>query len=163
MDKDKKSFISRPETLAVTVVLIFFVCSFVSAAINYFAVANEWKKSDKSEYPKTEEYVASIKKSSLNVAQELYAIDFKKIAAKASSVFIKGDFNGWEEEELTKNKDGEWAIRKKLAPGDYRFIYVVDGKEQLDDFKESKNADYNLKKSKGINTNKVSFVSVKKH
>ena len=163
MHKDKKSFFARPGTLAAIFILIFFACTFVSAAISYFSTANEWGQQARSEYPKTEEYIASIKKSNIGSAPGLYNIDFKKIAVKASSVFIKGDFNSWQQEKLSKNKDGEWAIRKALAPGEYRFIYIVDNKEQLDDFRESREVDSGFKRSKGISAKKVSFITVRKH
>ena len=66
-------------------------------------------------------------------------------------------------EALSKNKDGEWAIRKALAPGEYKFIYIVDSKEQLDDFRESKGVDSSFRTGKGINAKKVSLITVRKH
>lgn len=61
---------------------------------------------------------------------------FSKIARKASSVFLSGDFNGWKKTDLPlkKNNAGIWETRLPLLPGTYSYVYIVDGEEQLDDF-----------------------------
>ena len=47
----------------------------------------------------------------------------------ASSVALAGDFNGWSTERdlLRPLQDGSWELVLRLAPGRYRFRYLVDG------------------------------------
>lgn len=79
---------------------------------------------------------------------------FEKIARKASSVSLSGDFNGWKKTglPLQKNKSGIWETRLPLLPGTYSYVYIVDGEEQLDDF----STDFTVKKGR-----KVSVLNIK--
>ena len=79
---------------------------------------------------------------------------FEKLARKASSASITGDFNGWKKNgiPLKKNEDGIWQTRLPLLPGTYSYVYIVDGEEQLDDF----STDFKIK-----NGRKVSVLTIK--
>lgn len=56
-------------------------------------------------------------------------IEFRLYRPKALYVALVGDFNHWnpEMDPLEKTSTGIWRITKKLAPGLYRYKYVVDG------------------------------------
>jgi 1,4-alpha-glucan branching enzyme len=54
-----------------------------------------------------------------------FAVDFPS----ASSVFLAGEFNGWDPvaHPLVKGEDGMWHGSVELAPGQYQYKFVVDG------------------------------------
>ena len=136
----KKNFFYNPASLLALAFFLFFAYSAAKAATVYFSMAGEWDK--------TSALNAAAKKSK----QKTNFAVFKKISNKASAVYIKGDFNGWEQENLSKNKDGSWEIEKHLEPGKYSYVYVVDGEEQLEDL----STDFTLKDGR-----KVSFIEIK--
>jgi 1,4-alpha-glucan branching enzyme len=42
---------------------------------------------------------------------------------------IAGDFNGWNPvSPLQMVRDGDWRVKLPLAPGRYRYRFIVDGK-----------------------------------
>ena len=49
-------------------------------------------------------------------------------AGKVSEVMLAGTFNDWHPEKMTRQKGGVYAVSKSLAPGDYKYKFVVDGK-----------------------------------
>ncbi|MCX7716479.1 MAG: glycogen-binding domain-containing protein [Endomicrobia bacterium] len=53
----------------------------------------------------------------------------------AKIVQIAGDFTKWEPVMLAK-KNGVWELKVKLKPGEYRYIYIIDGKPYLDPNKD---------------------------
>jgi hypothetical protein len=50
-------------------------------------------------------------------------------APKARSVLLVGSFNGWDPQgtPMTKTAEGIWSIEVELAPGQYRYEFVLDG------------------------------------
>lgn len=48
-------------------------------------------------------------------------------ASKAKQVMLAGTFNNWTPENMAKQKDGTFVASKSLAPGDYKYKFVVDG------------------------------------
>lgn len=53
----------------------------------------------------------------------------------AKEVFIVGEFNNWKisgETRLSRLEDGRWQTKMVLAPGKYRYKFVVDGQWILD-------------------------------
>jgi hypothetical protein len=48
----------------------------------------------------------------------------------ASQVLIAGDFNGWNPVSPLQmtHKPGDWSVKLPLAPGRYRYRFIVDGK-----------------------------------
>lgn len=49
----------------------------------------------------------------------------------ASDVRVKGEFNAWSPVPLAKS-DNKFAIGFSLSPGNYQYIFVLDGKEKRD-------------------------------
>ncbi len=54
---------------------------------------------------------------------------------QASVVQIAGDFTNWEPVSLNK-KNGVWEIKLNLKPGEYKYIYIIDGVPALDPQRE---------------------------
>ncbi|MBU1084674.1 MAG: glycogen-binding domain-containing protein, partial [Candidatus Omnitrophica bacterium] len=55
--------------------------------------------------------------------------EFSFYAPKAGSVYVLGDFNGWEKSEanrLAKLESGDWAAHFTLDKGRYRYKFLVD-------------------------------------
>jgi chromosome partitioning protein len=53
----------------------------------------------------------------------------------AKEVYVVGDFNNWKissESRLAKLQDGKWSTNIPLAPGKYRYKFVVDGQWMID-------------------------------
>ncbi len=50
-------------------------------------------------------------------------------APKARSVLLVGTFNGWDPQAtpMTRNAGGIWTLEMELAPGQYRYEFVLDG------------------------------------
>lgn len=64
-------------------------------------------------------------------------LEFAFYRPGARSVRIAGDFNLWDptrHELLPDGEEGWWRLRTQLAPGEYRFKYVVDGRHWETDF-----------------------------
>ena len=56
--------------------------------------------------------------------------EFHVKAPQARRVSVVGTFNGWDPETHPlhgPDKNGEWSVRIALAPGQYRYMFVVDG------------------------------------
>jgi len=56
------------------------------------------------------------------------AVPFTLTAPQASKVAVVGDFNDWKPTPLVKNGTGSWETRLRLAPGQYNYVFMVDGK-----------------------------------
>ncbi len=78
-----------------------------------------------------------------NVSQEitksietaLKEVEFKVTAPGAKEIYIVGDFNHWkmnDECRLSRFDDGHWEKKLGLAPGRYKYKFVVDGEWTLD-------------------------------
>ena len=53
------------------------------------------------------------------------------------NVQLKGEFNGWNPNATSLQKKGDqWETTLTLAPGEYQYLIVADGKEMLDPNKE---------------------------
>ena len=61
-------------------------------------------------------------------------VELKLIAPKARSVFVAGNFNGWDAKSnpLSKESGGVWRAFLQLSPGRYEYRLVVDGQWQED-------------------------------
>jgi len=64
----------------------------------------------------------------------LHLVDFFCRAPQAQSVFLIGDFNGWQPtvHPMTRMPDGGWRIRMELPHGHHQYLFLVDGKPTLD-------------------------------
>jgi hypothetical protein len=56
-------------------------------------------------------------------------------SGEARSVSVIGSFNGWEEEvPLYKKGDSDyWTVELKLEPGEYQYVFLVDGQKKVVD------------------------------
>jgi 1,4-alpha-glucan branching enzyme len=56
-------------------------------------------------------------------------------APEANTVAVAGDFNGWDIQAhmLKKSKAGWWKTNLKLAPGRYRYRFIVNGEQWSED------------------------------
>ena len=48
-------------------------------------------------------------------------------ASKVIEVLLAGTFNDWKPERMAKRKDGTFVSTKSLAPGEYKYKFVIDG------------------------------------
>jgi 1,4-alpha-glucan branching enzyme len=64
----------------------------------------------------------------------LHSVTFYCDAPQARHVALIGDFNQWNPtaHPMTRTPDGRWVIRLDLPHGHYRYLFLVDGKPQLD-------------------------------
>ncbi len=53
-------------------------------------------------------------------------------AQKAKQVLLAGTFNNWTPEKMAKQKDGTFVASKSLAPGEYKYKFVIDGQWMSD-------------------------------
>jgi len=61
-------------------------------------------------------------------------VTFRFYRPQATSVFLAGEFNGWNRDNLplSRSQDGYWTVTLRLAPGEYRFRYLGDGQWFVD-------------------------------
>jgi len=64
----------------------------------------------------------------------LKPVHFFCSAPRARSVCLVGDFNGWNPDAhpMQRQIDGEWFIEVQLAHGHHQYLFLVDGKPELD-------------------------------
>ena len=54
---------------------------------------------------------------------------------------LAGNFNGWKEESLIRNKTDIWEIRKYIADGKYLYKFIIDGRWRSDPINVQKEPD----------------------
>ena len=55
-------------------------------------------------------------------------------SSNARSVSVLGDFNGWSSEiPLRAGNGGYWETEVQVPPGEYRYVFVVDGQQHVPD------------------------------
>jgi 1,4-alpha-glucan branching enzyme len=61
-------------------------------------------------------------------------VNFYCAAPSAQSVYLVGDFNGWDptSHPMRRRVDGWWFIEMQLSHGHHRYRFLVDGKPVLD-------------------------------
>jgi 1,4-alpha-glucan branching enzyme len=61
-------------------------------------------------------------------------VNFYCAAATAQSVYLAGDFNGWDptSHPMHRRADGWWFIEVQLPHGHHQYLFLVDGKPVLD-------------------------------
>lgn len=55
-----------------------------------------------------------------------------ELNVNASEVSVIGDFTKWKPMKMNKDKDNRWYYTLPVVKGNYRYIFLVDGKEMLD-------------------------------
>ena len=85
-------------------------------------------KSEHTETQRTRKIPTKIGAKKRNTAVEYFA-------PEANTVAVAGDFNGWDIQAhmLKKSKAGWWKTNLKLAPGRYRYRFVVNGEQWTED------------------------------
>jgi 1,4-alpha-glucan branching enzyme len=75
------------------------------------------------------EFLERIKRPMARQAAILKPQTFQLNAPEANKVLLAGDFTEWQKKAIPmqKNGDGLWTITVKLAPGDYNYLFMVDG------------------------------------
>ena len=65
-------------------------------------------------------------------------VHFEYNNGKASSVFLVGDFNSWNQKkhEMKEIHDGTYRKSLILPPGTYEYKFIVDGQWKSDPLKE---------------------------
>lgn len=62
------------------------------------------------------------------------SVRFQLASPQARQVSLAGDFTQWRPRiPLKRNADGTWTAELRLPPGDYEYIFVVDGDRWLAD------------------------------
>jgi len=64
----------------------------------------------------------------------LHLVNFFCMAPQAKSVYLSGDFDGWQPtaHPMTRMPDGGWPIRMELPHGHHQYVFLVDGQPTLD-------------------------------
>lgn len=64
------------------------------------------------------------------------SVTFDLPPIEAETVVVCGDFNAWASDThpLKRRKDGSFATSVRLAPGTYRFRYLIDGRHWENDW-----------------------------
>jgi 1,4-alpha-glucan branching enzyme len=70
------------------------------------------------------------------------SVKFEITSMEAESVFLVGDFNGWNEKKhpMKQNGRGIWRKTVMVAPGTYEYKFMVDGRWESD----PKNENYSI-------------------
>ncbi len=70
-------------------------------------------------------------------------VEFRVYKPQARFISLVGDFNHWNPENdlLRRGEDSIWRLKKRLAPGEYRYKFVVDGRWEVDYFNGQSAAD----------------------
>lgn len=71
-----------------------------------------------------------LKKDSLSKGKVVKVTFYTHKLPEATSVYLVGDFNDWNEQSdpMEKLRDGRYKLALKLEPGqEYQFRYLVDG------------------------------------
>ncbi|MGB9629348.1 MAG: isoamylase early set domain-containing protein [Thermodesulfobacteriota bacterium] len=73
-------------------------------------------------------------KKKQKISQNLKQTRFSFFAPEAQSVSIAGTFNEWNPSfhPLKQDKKGMWKISLPLPPGQYEYLFFVDGRWQVD-------------------------------
>jgi hypothetical protein len=67
-----------------------------------------------------------------------------RLSAPASQVMVVGDFNDWDPAATPLrpgNEGGTWTVELRLAPGRYRYTFLIDGRRWVPDPAEPRAAD----------------------
>jgi len=75
---------------------------------------------------------AAVEKPAANTDVEARNISFTYKNSKAKRVEIIGDFTNWIPMKMTRGAANTWKINVTIAPGDYAYNYVVNGKPRRD-------------------------------
>lgn len=74
---------------------------------------------------------------------ETIRVRFEIYQPNAQTVSLAGDFNNWnlEDTQLKQNHDGIWRVTLRLKPGQYQYMFLVNGKKWTPDPKSKEYID----------------------
>ncbi|NLB62770.1 MAG: glycoside hydrolase [Fibrobacter sp.] len=93
----------------------------------------------------TKKKVATKRKTATKVKAQLKEVVFNVYSPDSKTVQVAGEFNSWDpaKGKLKKDKEGNWTLKVKLAPGTYQYKIVYDGQYwELDQSAESVMAEH---------------------
>lgn len=69
-------------------------------------------------------------------ADRTVLVRFELVAPEAQSVTLAGSFNGWDDSTTVFTRSAEagvWTVTVALPPGEYQYLFVVDGRRWIPD------------------------------
>jgi anti-sigma-K factor RskA len=78
---------------------------------------------------------APVETAAVSQQEQLVTVTMNLHAPEAHHVSVAGTFNKWKADAhvLTKQENGIWTISIPLKPGEYNYMFVVDGKAWITD------------------------------
>ncbi len=78
---------------------------------------------------------APVQTAAVPQQEQTVMVTMRLHAPAAHRVAVAGSFNKWDDDShmLTKQKDGVWTISIPLKPGEYSYMFIVDGKAWVTD------------------------------
>lgn len=113
---------------------VFAYDKYCRGAKDYFSLSRELIMQESpapvsTEAKKTVELEKKMEEILKEELPKLAEVNLSVSAPEAKEVYVVGDFNNWQIDDLSKmeKKDGAWNKRLKLANGKYHYRFVVDG------------------------------------
>ncbi len=78
---------------------------------------------------------APVRTAAVPPQEQTVTVTMRLHAPQAHRVAVAGSFNKWDDDShmLTKQQDGVWTISIPLQPGEYSYMFIVDGKAWVTD------------------------------
>lgn len=129
--------IKRPGTLFVLFILLFaagFICFLTQAQDYYNYSANSVETARATAPLNKESELAAVTPSKYTYDTEVKYRKFFITVANAKKVELAADFNRWGKDpiELKGYRKGYFETSVALTGGEYKYVFVVDGKDVLD-------------------------------
>lgn len=70
----------------------------------------------------------SLNQKTTSPVKKMRNILFQYRDSRPRNVSIVGDFNNWTSQKMAKGENHIWEITLQLAPGEYKYQFVADGK-----------------------------------
>jgi chromosome partitioning protein len=67
---------------------------------------------------------------------DMQVVTFAVEAPAATAIYVAGEFNHWainDENQLSRNENGQWVKQLRLLPGTYRYKFFIDGAWTVDE------------------------------
>lgn len=114
----------RPRELQISPLGALALAAALVVMISGTAVVASWRRSG------AEQGAGASAAGTAAVASGVSQVQFVLVMPSARSVALVGDFNDWNPTGLELQRapsDGVWSITLPLAPGRYRYCFVIDG------------------------------------
>lgn len=128
---------NRPGPLFGVFLILFIIAliGLLGAGEDFFTFAAEViRKSAQTQPIKKEDALKLSRPAQMQLEDELKFRKFSITVPKAQKVELLADINGWGKYpvELTGNDKGYFETTLVLPAGEYKYVFLVDGKEMLD-------------------------------